>query len=120
MVALCAAPFLLDDPKTPELFPVDAIERARKLVASFGKVRTQWSPTHNMLHVQFTVPTFRQQGRQLHIGCSWLILPFGAYMFTLLALDLLDLRETSSVTRAWFSHSGNMGLTLFLQRLVSV
>jgi len=37
VVALCAAPFLLDDPKTPELFPMDAIERARTLLASFGK-----------------------------------------------------------------------------------
>jgi hypothetical protein len=36
VVALCAAPFLLDDPNTPLLFPADAIERARKLVGSFG------------------------------------------------------------------------------------
>jgi aspartate/methionine/tyrosine aminotransferase len=36
VVALCAAPFLLDDPNTPLLFPADVIERARKLVTSFG------------------------------------------------------------------------------------
>jgi glutamate--glyoxylate aminotransferase len=36
VVALCAAPFLLDDPNTPLLFPADVIERARKLVGSFG------------------------------------------------------------------------------------
>ncbi|KAF6250547.1 alanine aminotransferase 2-like protein [Scenedesmus sp. NREL 46B-D3] len=36
VVALCAAPFLLDDPNTPLLFPSDVIERARKLVGSFG------------------------------------------------------------------------------------
>ena len=36
VVALCTAPFLLDDPNVTTLFPVDAVERARKLVASFG------------------------------------------------------------------------------------
>jgi glutamate--glyoxylate aminotransferase len=36
VVALCAAPFLLDDPNAPLLFPADVIERARKLVGSFG------------------------------------------------------------------------------------
>ncbi|KAF8057870.1 GGAT1 [Scenedesmus sp. PABB004] len=36
VVALCAAPFLLDDPATPGLFPADAIARARALLASFG------------------------------------------------------------------------------------
>ncbi|GBF93162.1 alanine aminotransferase [Raphidocelis subcapitata] len=35
VVALCAAPFLLDDPRTAELFPPDAIERARKLSSAF-------------------------------------------------------------------------------------
>uniref|UniRef100_A0A383W5D9 alanine transaminase n=1 Tax=Tetradesmus obliquus TaxID=3088 RepID=A0A383W5D9_TETOB len=36
VIALCAAPFLLDDPNTPLLFPADAIERAKKIIASFG------------------------------------------------------------------------------------
>eukprot|EP00775_Hariotina_reticulata_P003552 gene3552-3821_t len=36
VIALCAAPFLLDDPNASLLFPPDAIERARKLLASFG------------------------------------------------------------------------------------
>lgn len=36
VIALCAAPFLLDDPNVSLLFPPDAIERARKLLASFG------------------------------------------------------------------------------------
>lgn len=33
---MCCAPFLLDDPNVTTLFPVDAVERARKTVASFG------------------------------------------------------------------------------------
>jgi aspartate/methionine/tyrosine aminotransferase len=36
VVALCAAPFLLDHPDVETLFPSDAVARARKLVASFG------------------------------------------------------------------------------------
>ena len=32
----CAAPHPLDDPNTPLLFPADAIERAKKIIASFG------------------------------------------------------------------------------------
>ncbi|KAI8470646.1 MAG: alanine aminotransferase [Monoraphidium minutum] len=35
VVALCAAPWLIDDPRAAELFPPDAIARARKLVATF-------------------------------------------------------------------------------------
>lgn len=37
VVALCAAPFLLDDPNVSVLFPADAVERARSLTASFGR-----------------------------------------------------------------------------------
>ncbi len=39
VLALVAAPFLLDDPKATEsgLFPADAVERARQLLASFGR-----------------------------------------------------------------------------------
>lgn len=36
VVALVAAPFLLDDPATPGLFPDDAIARARALLSAFG------------------------------------------------------------------------------------
>lgn len=36
VVALVAAPFLLDNPNTPLLFPADAIDRARALIKSFG------------------------------------------------------------------------------------
>lgn len=35
MLALCAAPFLLDNPAVGQLFPADAIARARQLLASF-------------------------------------------------------------------------------------
>ena len=31
VLALCTAPFLMDDPKVGELFPVDAVTRARQL-----------------------------------------------------------------------------------------
>jgi aspartate/methionine/tyrosine aminotransferase len=34
-VALCAAPFLLDRPDVEQIFPKDAIARARKLLAAF-------------------------------------------------------------------------------------
>jgi len=36
VVALCSAPFLLDDPNVHLLFPSDAVARARTLLASFG------------------------------------------------------------------------------------
>ncbi len=35
VLALCAAPFLLDNPAVGQLFPSDAIARARQLLASF-------------------------------------------------------------------------------------
>jgi hypothetical protein len=35
VIALCVAPFLLDRPDVTSLFPVDAVERARKLLAAF-------------------------------------------------------------------------------------
>jgi len=35
VIALCTAPWLLDDPRTQELFPSDAIERAKLLTESF-------------------------------------------------------------------------------------
>ncbi len=35
VLALCAAPFLLDHPKVEEMFPADAIARARKLLGVF-------------------------------------------------------------------------------------
>ncbi len=35
VIALCAAPWLINDPKAAELFPSDAIERARGLLATF-------------------------------------------------------------------------------------
>jgi aspartate/methionine/tyrosine aminotransferase len=34
-VALCTAPFLLDRPDVEQIFPKDAIARARKLLAAF-------------------------------------------------------------------------------------
>ncbi len=35
VLALCAAPFLLEHPKVEEMFPADAIARARKILSSF-------------------------------------------------------------------------------------
>lgn len=36
VIALCAAPFLLQHPKVGELFPADAINRAKKILAAFS------------------------------------------------------------------------------------
>jgi len=36
VIALCVAPWLLDDPRTGELFPSDVIERARSVLATFA------------------------------------------------------------------------------------
>jgi hypothetical protein len=36
VIALCAAPFLLSHPKVGELFPADAIARAKQLLAAFS------------------------------------------------------------------------------------
>lgn len=35
VLALCAAPFLLDNPRVEEIFPVDVIARAKKILSGF-------------------------------------------------------------------------------------
>lgn len=35
VLALCCAPFLLENPKVGEMFPADAIAKAKKLLAAF-------------------------------------------------------------------------------------
>jgi len=50
VIALCAAPFLLQHPKVGDLFPADAIQRAKQLLASFsGGIGAYQDSRGNML-----------------------------------------------------------------------
>jgi hypothetical protein len=61
VVALCAAPWLLDDPRAAELFPPDALERARVLSGAFSGGVGAYSDSRGNPHVRAEVAAFIEE-----------------------------------------------------------
>jgi hypothetical protein len=56
-MALCIAPFLLEQEETAKAFPADVVARAQRLLKSFGTVRQQQQEQGRQQQTQ-------RQGRQ--------------------------------------------------------
>ena len=61
MIALCAAPFLLQHPKVGELFPADAIARAKKLLGAFSGGIGAYQDSRGNMMVRQEVADFIKQ-----------------------------------------------------------
>ncbi|KAG2494152.1 hypothetical protein HYH03_007788 [Edaphochlamys debaryana] len=97
VLALCAAPFLLDHPRVSEMFPPDAIARAKKILAAFkGGVGAYTDSRGNPL-VREEVAKFIEQRDGVPSNPDHIFLTDGASVSVRLCLNAMIRHERDSI-----------------------